>query len=112
MGREGDSTKILTGTKAEVMKILWKSDKPLSTEQIVLASDKYSEPGIRHGVTDLRKLGYIRSIDEGIVQNRRFVPTFTTEEYLRNILADFGLSPDELIKIGLELKEKEHGKET
>ena len=109
MGREGDNTKILTGTKAEVMKILWKSDKPLSTEQIVLASDKYSEPGIRHGVTDLRKMGYIQSVDEGIVQNRRFVPTFTTEEYLEDLLDDFGISPDGLIKIGLELKEKEHG---
>lgn len=105
------ATLVLTRAKAEVMKILWKSGKPLSTEQIVLASDKYSESGIRHGVTDLRKLGYIQSVDEGIVQNRRFVPSFTAKEYLKNILDDFGLSPDELIRIGLELKEKEHGKD-
>lgn len=104
-------TLILTRAKAEVMRILWQAGKPLSTEQIVLATDKYSESGIRHGVTNLRKLGYIQSVDERIVQNRRFVPSFTAEEYLGDLLADFGISPDGLIKIGLELKEKEHGKD-
>lgn len=107
MGKNNKS--VLTAAEKEVMEILWNSDIPLTSKEIVdLSVDKNWKPSYIHLIINsLLKKEYIKvETFKQTTKNyaRAFVPIMTKESiYVKDILKDISYTDDQLISLIKEL---------
>ncbi len=86
----------LSNREAEVMVVLWNSDKPLAATDIPAINPELSVNTVQAALKNLLKKSYIKVADiiyHGTVLTRSYEPLLTHEDYINSQLEDTVLTP-------------------
>lgn len=107
----------LTNCEEELMEMLWESDKPLTSVEMLELSDGYSwkDNYLHIMLRALLKKEAIRvcgTVQYGTQYARQFEPAMTKAEYAAKLLTGKGLIDDSIVKVTAALAKETKVKDT
>jgi len=107
----------LTTREEELMEMLWESDKPLTSVEMLELSDGHSwkDNYLHIMLRSLLKKEAIRvcgTVQYGTQYARQFEPAITREEYAAKLIAGKGLASNSIAKVAAALAKETEVKDT